>query len=1066
MLATMRRLLGIQQAEVSAFRAAYLLAFIDGLGNLFLVVPAMTLFLSHYPADELPIAYMSGALISVILSLLLLKLQKLLSTKQQIITLFLIRFVTLLLLTVTLIWWPETWLAMVVRVWALTEGLLRSLSFWQTIRPIFTPRQSKRLLPTILAGQSLAAVIAGLSVGHLVASIDISGVYIIVLLLNIISVFLTLSALKHHHPAVPTQQAETHSSNTLSWSLLRRGSTTPHLRHLLFLNIGLTVIYLLLDNAYNSASVARYSDPSELSGFLGMVASSIELLMLFVQFALAGPLMRRYGLSLGVLAPASMTALVTFVFFILNLPSFQQLPNMDTLLFALVILSFAGQSICYKFARPTLVTLYLPLGSQAPSWQTLNDGVLLPLVTTLVAGGLLLLREWTTVDATLLLQIVLPVSLITLAAGWALLRQYRVTIEGLIHRGGLASYSPVNWTPAMETCLVQELSSPHAQHVIYCMDLLKAHDADETLQAALPKLLEHKDATVRRHALQALDVTHYEQWYQPIIKLIKHDPDSHVRQDAATLLMSHEQCDEQHRVTSMTNPDQAVCEGSMAGALRSGDVTAIVAAGTRLQTWLVSEDKEWRKATCRVLILYRQRGLHQTLKQLLDDEEPEVILLAMDAVLASGDPRGWQQLVSMLGGPYTQQILRLLRMGNEAAIDAMIEGFGHHTHHPALGLRLLRALEAHPNSRALPFLLDQVTHGPTWAQIGSLHTLVKWGYTPPTEVAQQLQKELSTQLDYARTMLAAEVAFNQSSDPGKEDLSSLIQAAKDAVAGATQRILYLLSLLHGPQAERVRRSFEQGTMAEKAFAAEWLDSTLAAPLKNHIAYLLDTQASPLERLRGMGGSVADLSATVQQWLQPETNGLDSWFSCVALHYMVSTDPTLASAFCQHQQKHPDPLITQHVAWAQSILAGDQPSSPLTLVQQLRKFSLLASFGDAWLARLLPLLQEHHYKPEEIVVSAQSMNQSLYLILDGQIEVSLHGQQVAVVGAHDYVGELGSLTAGHYPVVLRSVQESHCYELDFSTLCELMAWNRTLIAQLTEATFNRVLDYADVVGVKS
>lgn len=82
------------------------------------------------------------------------------------------------------------------------------------------------------------------------------------------------------------------------------------------------------------------------------------------------------------------------------------------------------------------------------------------------------------------------------------------------------------------------------------------------------------------------------------------------------------------------------------------------------------------------------------------------------------------------------------------------------------------------------------------------------------------------------------------------------------------------------------------------------------------------------------------------------------------------------------------------------------------VEHLAAVPILSGCGERELERLAPLFDELDLRAGDVLMREGGSGSETFIILAGQVSVTSAGQQVAVLGPGDLVGELAVLTRGH------------------------------------------------------
>jgi CRP/FNR family transcriptional regulator, cyclic AMP receptor protein len=78
------------------------------------------------------------------------------------------------------------------------------------------------------------------------------------------------------------------------------------------------------------------------------------------------------------------------------------------------------------------------------------------------------------------------------------------------------------------------------------------------------------------------------------------------------------------------------------------------------------------------------------------------------------------------------------------------------------------------------------------------------------------------------------------------------------------------------------------------------------------------------------------------------------------------------------------------------------------VELLRRIPGLTGYRDRYLAQVATMMDELDYQPGEMLTREGMPGGQAFLIVEGEAEVTLRGEQLATVGAGEFVGEMALL----------------------------------------------------------
>lgn len=378
----------------------------------------------------------------------------------------------------------------------------------------------------------------------------------------------------------------------------------------------------------------------------------------------------------------------------------------------------------------------------------------------------------------------------------------------------------------------------------------------------------------------------------------------------------------------------------------------------------------------------------------------------------------------------------------------------------ALLVRLLQ--RAYAPSRPLPMALRTQV-------LSSLH---QQGYhADRAEVRQLLRAAGQRELAQAATITTALVDLRHAWE-GKPPAAALLIAALETELRQTRnRLLWLLSFLYDSgaitKARQTLMGMDYGAVdpAQLAYAIELVDTQLPAEDKATVLALLEPL--PLaERLARLGKLFPPTHRTAEEWVSlmgdqvdggavGETSAVFShWTQACALYGMGELrlgNHEVVLRRCQDDT----PLIRKTALWAWSRLKASAPTaahtgqdiptevnpemlSTIEKVIILKTVNVFAQTPDAVLAEVADLLEEIALETDTIVFRKGDVGDSLYLIVQGRVQVEEGDKVLRQMGAREVFGEMALLDNEPRSASVRTIEPVQLLRLSQSTFYELLA----------------------------
>ena len=223
--------LQIRESEGSLVSRLFLFEFFQGASIAIYFTTAISIFLEHLPATELPRVFILSALILWLVGLIYSKLEHALLTKQLIITILLFNAFVVVFFRLFMNWQDERWFLYLFLASFNILYLLNSLEFWGLVAQMFDVRQSKRLFSIVSAGDVPAKMVGYIMAFAFSSLIGTENLLWIAAACVVIAGFLfvplsrskemrELAPTKHHHFA--TQSLQSVQASIMGNTLIRQ----------------------------------------------------------------------------------------------------------------------------------------------------------------------------------------------------------------------------------------------------------------------------------------------------------------------------------------------------------------------------------------------------------------------------------------------------------------------------------------------------------------------------------------------------------------------------------------------------------------------------------------------------------------------------------------------------------------------------------------------------------------------------------------------------------------------------------------------------------------------------
>ncbi|MGE0455174.1 MAG: Npt1/Npt2 family nucleotide transporter [Vicinamibacteria bacterium] len=1034
--------LGVQPGEerTAALMTAH--SFFMGVSTVFFETAASALFLARFEKQHLPWVYVAAALLNVAAGAAYTKARERTGFRQLMVGTLGVLFVSVLCVRLGLAISDAAWLVFGALVWYRVLSILTDLEYWAVAARIYDVRQAKRLFGLVGSGEVVARILGSFSVPLFVAFVGVPNLLLLSAAGLLGCVALLVAVLKRHEAAAPLAAPTRRGRRAAPGSLrsqLRAVLADPYLA----IVVGLAVLAVFgkyfVDFAFLEQMQSRYRDVGNLAGFFGIFSGATQALSLLTRVFLSGPLLTRYGIRVGLLVLP-----LTHVLCSLALVAAGGEP---ALLFWLVI---ANQGI-YKTLKhpidnPSFKVLYQPLKSeQRLAAQIAVETIFTP-VTIGVAGGVMLLFSAVLEYDPARFAWVLLASF----AAWVWLARRAAAAYGrslldvlkrrlLLDDEAAAALHDGTSVELMRT----KLGSEQPEEVLFALHMLEQAEYPG-LGDALIESLEHRDAGVRRYALERLGALAVAAAIAPIRRRLAGEDDAAVRGAALRALARIAGAEARDDLLGCLNdPSPLVRRGAIAGLIGGQNAEARGCGLERLAGLARSGDASERLLAAQIA---GECGVEALLAALARDPEARVRRAALGAAGRLDGAELRAALFENLAHPaYAGVAASALAQGG-ASVVPEIEARLLPGARRGMLLQLVRVLAQIGGPEAGAALRARLDFPDAAVRGAVLAALERVGFAAAPADRALLLRRLHEEAEAAAWCLAAARDLSE-----REELVRVRLALLSELEQVRERCYALLTCLFDRDAiQRARDNVRSASKDRRAYAMEILDITLPGELKSFLLPLLDarpeTTAYPLEAR--FPQSALDVPGRLRDVLERDLRYMRGWTRATAVQAVGALRlRTLAGAL--EALRGEDPLIRQTAGWAQGRLAGraDAKDEPMLLIEKvmlLKGVQMFEETSEEILAEVAAILEEVEYERGEIVFRKGEVGDSMYVVVEGRVRVFDGERTLNQLGEREIFGELALLDPEPRSASVEAVADTRLFRLDRETFSELMAGNIEIV----------------------
>ncbi len=889
-------------------------------------------------------------------------------------------------------------------------GNVVMIVFWTIAGDVFDAREAKRLFGVISGGSVVANVAFGLFLGRLAAAVRPADL-LLVIVLAVLGCWAIVQRLTTRHAR---QEAESPARDTGTGASasegfvadLRTVLSSPLTRTLAAALVVVALVGTIADYQLDLTLKSVYgTNANGMVGFLSNFRVAAGALGLFVQFAVAGRLMERWGVLAALLVLPVSVALGGFAGLVTG-----------GALWAISLPRAADISFKYTLNDSAFNLLYLPLTSrQRARAKAVVDGTLKPVLAVLL--GLVFLGVSRT-GSTHVLPWTVP--LLLLAAAWIALifRATRHYVDALsaslvMRRLDLGKGSVDLSDETSARVLRAALGESDGLRVLHTLAVARTATGADWSDLVAP-LTSHSDPSVRAEAASYLAERGASR-HAERLKTLMDDPFEATRASAIAAYCRLSGADAVPVVVPrLQDPSLSTRGSAIVALIRHGGLGGLLHAGRPLQDLLVSTNAEERRQGAEILGELAVPGFFHPIQDLLADPVPSVRAAALRAAQTVAAPELVPALLNALDDSSSRGAAVRALVASTAGDPSRLAGLARD---PALAtparVALVRALGkagagASPHLAGLAFDGEERVRAAAYASMLDLRADGALSPVEPEKLREQLRGEIRSAFERRVTLADLET---DTAHP------LLLDALGAGVKRDQDRVLALVALLYPRLAlDPLRQAMSQADARLRANAIELIENVAQAEKDVLVPYVGGSASEREEAARLLGVTSQPPHVHVGRLLTSP----DPWIRLCALASAGrSARPELRPAI-EAELASPDPLFR---ATARQVLgtpadgAGQEsegeirmPLAPLEKVLFLKQVSLFREIPAEDVAALLPIADEVSFQAGDVVIREGDTGDALYLIVEGTIGISAGGVPTGKrLGSRDVIGELSILT---------------------------------------------------------
>lgn len=1041
------QILGLRQGESKLVGILVAHFFLISAAQTLLLSPAYALFLQENEASLMPWLYLAVSILATGVTTVYLWMGRRFS-QFQLLAGVLVSIGMLTLLFRGLLMLPERGVIIFsLPIYHSIMWTLTNMEVWALAGAVLNVRQAKRLFGLLIAGKALGELLFGLTTPLLIQWLGAENLLLISALMIAASLW-TMIVLKPYFIGVKKTARAGRGASSKS-----RLFANSYVRLLFaFILIG-WMAYYVIDNIFYDQVQMRYPDTSELGAFVGFFYGLVAGATL-IAGAATGWVLRAFGVRRGVL-------ILPFILLFVFGPIVFYSPTISSGVSLLFFIAVGGKALNILLINavhtPTLNLLYQPLAPDLRAQvQGVADGMLFPLAGGV--GGLLLLfltgpLQFESLELGHFLLVLL---LLWLSFAAFLSRAYPTRVRAAIGRRLYDNGELAHLDAESQAVLVSSADSGDYKTVAYAMELLK-NTKSNAIYGLINKLLKRPEPEMRALAFDGLKARPSDR-YGDALDGALNQSDPAIASAALAAYCAWKREASYERVRNFLKSDVlGIRKAVFAGLLRFGGISGIVAAGSEVLDLATSKNSEHRQLAAEVIGMAQRADFYEPLRPLFKDP---ALATRRAAVVAAGR-LGQLALIPELMDALRESSLRsyaleaFLALGDGLAgpLGEILEGSSNDR---SMSIDLIRASQGRGGARLGKVLEESLGHSDLEVERAILGALAHRRHH-----LHDLRRLNSVELRIRERLTRLETVRIYLSRAGLA--SHLVRALNDERRLVIRSVFDFIALQGSyDEVQGARYSLRWGDVRSRALAMESLEIVTERSIFRWFSPFIDGMDDEEQIIEVLGINLDERSLVelLLPILVDENCWPVEWTQIAAIYaagelkieeLVAPMKSKLASSVSEE--------IKEVSRWSlRQLGALDYEGSEMLFVEKvalLRSTKIFEDTPDAVLAALARVAEEESYLPGECFIEQGRMEDALFVIVDGEVDVDVDGKKVACLGRGEIIGEMQIIDPAPRAASVRAHVETRLLRIGQADFDEVMtnrpeigrAMNRMLVRRL-------------------
>ncbi|MBL7922623.1 MAG: hypothetical protein JNL88_00345, partial [Bacteroidia bacterium] len=826
------RLFNIRIDETATVKNLVLHHFFLGIGIALLLTVAGTYFLSYYPPEYFPIAYMLSSLVMMLVGRMYSYFEHALSMRRLLKAVMLILVLLPVLLRLSFYVDGFPYLPLFIMIGFRIIYLLSNLEFWGLSSIVFDVRQGKRLFGLISSGDVPAKLLGYLSVAWLVPAIGLSNLLWIAAVSFALSLFFLRNILLQ--PDINLQVRHVHQEHFSDRKLLIGFFGNTYILWLSIMGFLTAACFTFIDFSFLYNVQQQYQTQEELASFLGIFFAVGYTFTMLIKVLFSGRLAEKTGIRFSLLVMPVLLFLFSVGFMFYG----SHESTLYTNLLYIGIMSMAVGVAKYSINDPVYLAMFQPLPAHLRlKGHTVIKGFIQPLalgVTGIILWAIFEAHE--SFSFYLLNQGFILLSLTWIFSIFHSHKLYIKTLATAIRKRFISGSEIALEEKSFASLLRQGLHQGDKEDLVYGITALE-QKAPEQLREEIPYLLGIEMTDVRKMVLSVLKKHPWHEFAGTVFRFYKNPAWSELHADAAFYCAraAWPEIAEIFRKEAFRHLESPLRESILAGMLQSGKVEQEQLALEKLKALFRSPDKDDLMLAIAICRREYRPMFREDLLRLLNHELEEVREAAIRCAGMSGDEAFIQHLIDgLLSRPDFSSVLSVSLSQYGDGIFRYLEKIPVHAILDKSWLLpdLIRIAERTSGEHGGRFLFSLMHHARPDLKEKMMDVLSASRYVLNGSEREKLELLLKTEIGFAADLLDGQA---------DKSITPLLREAFDfEYASCLKRVVSIAGLLYNRKIMReAAAAFRNNSKERTANALEVMEQVIPRKTAQVLVILLD-----------------------------------------------------------------------------------------------------------------------------------------------------------------------------------------------------------------------------------